>query len=355
MKNLLKSKNLLIILGALIFAIITPLITNNYSMGVMNLVIIYFIAALGLTILIGMAGQVSFAVVAFLGFGSYSYAILTINFSLPPVLAIVLATALTSIFGYILGMILFRLKGTYFTFATIGFVQIMANIYLNWEPVTGGPNGITGIPNLTIAGIGPKTPIQWFYLLMVIGVIVLFLVENIRKTSLGRALAAVRDNEIAAKSLGVDVFKTKVIAFAIAAALAGLAGALLAPHNKAISAYLYTYDLTINYIIMVMLGGVNSTVGTFVGSFLVTMLPETLRVLNEYMRLIYGVTIILLMIFMPMGLAGGLKSLKIMLSKRQIKKTLEPEIVKLEPEIAKSEPEIIKLENEISTLQKEAD
>lgn len=329
MKKLFKSKEFLIIIGALVFASITSLITNNYSMGVMNLVIIYFIAALGLTILIGMAGQVSFAVVAFLGFGSYSYAILTKNFSVYPLLAVVLGTILTAIFGYILGMILFRLKGTYFTFATIGFVQIMANIYLNWEAVTGGPNGITAIPNLTIGGIGPKNPIQWFYLLIVLGVIALFLVENIRKTSLGRSLAAVRDNEIAAMSLGVDVYKTKVIAFAIAAALAGFAGTLLAPHNKAISAYLYTYDLTINYIIMVMLGGVNSTIGTFVGSFLVTMLPETLRVLNEYMRLIYGVAIILLMIFMPMGLSGGIKKIVSKIRKNKMKQVIIEDKAKL--------------------------
>ena len=311
MKNkILKSKDILIIIGAIIFSFIVPLVTNNYSMGVMNLVIIYFIAALGLTILIGMGGQVSFAVVAFLGFGSYSYALLTKNASLPPVLAVICSVILTALFGYLLGLILFRLKGNYFTFATIGFVQIMANIYLNWEPVTGGPNGITAIPALTIFGIGPKSPVQWFYLLMIVGVICLFLVENIRKTSLGRSLAAVRDNEIAALSLGVDVYKTKVIAFAIAAALAGLAGALLSPHNRAISAYLYTYDLTINYIIMVMLGGVNSTIGTFIGSFIVTLLPESLRVLNVYMRFIFGITIILLMIFMPMGLAGGMKALK---------------------------------------------
>lgn len=321
--NIFKNKDLFVIIFAIIFAIVVPLITNNYSMGVMNLVVIYFIAALGLTILIGMGGQVSFAVVAFLGFGSYSYAILTKNFSVPSTIAVILAIIITAAVGYVLGLILFRLKGNYFTFATIGFVQIMANIYLNWEPVTGGPNGITGIPALEIAGIGPKTPVQWFYLLVVVGVICLFLVENIRKTSLGRSLAAVRDNEIAALSLGVDVYKTKVIAFAVAAALAGLAGALLAPHNRAISAYLYTYDLTINYIIMVMLGGVNSTIGTFVGSFLVTMLPETLRVLTVYMRFIFGVIIILLMIFMPMGLAGGVKALKAKLNSKSKLKTVK--------------------------------
>lgn len=300
-------RELLIIIAAIIFTVVVPLVTNNYSMGVMNLVVIYFIAALGLNILIGMGGQVSFAVVAFMGFGAYDYTIMTKNAGIAPVIAVLLSTILTAAVGYVLGLILFRLKGNYFTFATIGFVQIMANIYLNWEPVTGGPNGINGVPNLTIAGIGPTTPVQWFYLLMVIGVICLFLVENIRKTSLGRSLAAVRDNEIAAMSLGVNVYLTKVIAFAIAAALAGFAGALLAPHNKAVSAYLFTYDLTINYIIMVMLGGVNSTIGTFIGSFIVTALPETLRVLREYMRLIYGVAIILFMIFMPMGLTGGLK------------------------------------------------
>lgn len=318
-KSSFAKKDLFTIIGAIIFALIVPMITNGYSMGVMNLVIIYFIAALGLTILIGMGGQVSFAVVAFLGFGSYSYAIFAKNFAFQPIVSVSLAIIVTAMIGYLLGLILFRLKGTYFTFATIGLVQITSNIFLNWEPVTGGTYGITSIPNITIFGIGPTTPVQWFYLLMVIGLICLFLVENIRKTSLGRSLAAVRDNEIAAMSLGVDVYKTKVIAFAIAAALAGFAGALLAAHNKAISAYLYTYDLTINYIVMVMLGGVNSTIGTFVGSFIVTMLPEYLRVANEYMRLIFGVVIILLMIFMPMGLAGGIDMIRSRFGKKSKK------------------------------------
>lgn len=304
MKKNINFKNIGVIVGAIVFSILIPLITNSYSLGVMNLVLLYFIAALGLNILIGMGGQISFATVSFVGFGSYSYAIFSKNAGLHPIISLILAVIVTALIALVLGKILFRLKGTYFTFATIGFVQITANIFLNWVPVTGGPNGITEVPNLKIGNLQPNSPIVWFYLLMVISVICLFLVENIRKTQLGRSLAAVRDNELAAQSLGVDVYNTKVIAFCIAGAFAGLSGAILAPHNQAISAYLYTYDMTINYLVMVMLGGVNSTIGTFVGSILVTMMPEWLRPLQQYMRLIYGVLIIILMIFMPMGLAG---------------------------------------------------
>ncbi len=300
----LNKQTFVFILLMIPFSIIIPMVTNNYSMGVMNLVMLHFIAALGVTMMLGMGGQVTFATVAFLGAGSYTTAILSKNFGIPSVLSVILAVLFCMIAAFIIGKVLFRLNGTYFTFATIGFAQIMNNVYLNWKPVTGGPDGITGIPKLNLLFFTPTKPIHWFYVLVVLSAICLMLVEHVRQTSLGRSLGAVRDNEIAAHSLGVDVYNTKVNAFVIAGALAGFAGALLAHHNSAISAYLYTYDLTVNYIVIVMLGGINSTIGTFIGSLLVTMLPEWLRPLQTYMRLIYGVFVIRLMIFMPMGLAG---------------------------------------------------
>ena len=145
-------------------------------------------------------------------------------------------------------------------------------------------------------------------------------VERIRSTKLGRSLAAVRDNETAAKTFGINVYMTKVYAFVIAGAICGFAGAIYAMMNKYISADTFSFDVGVQYIIMAMLGGVNNTVGCIVGAILIGMLPEWLRSMEGYMQLIYGVGVILLMIFMPMGLSGLLQSLLKKWRKRGIAK-----------------------------------
>ena len=155
---------------------------------------------------------------------------------------------------------------------------------------------------------------------MVFVAIVAFIVERIRRSKLGRSLASIRDNDVAAMTLGVNVYKTKVIAFTIACTLAALAGALYAMHSNYVSADMFTYERSTSYIIMAMLGGVNNTFGVFFGSLLVTMLPEWLREIQGYLQLCYGIGIILLMVFMPDGLAGLFKMLFAKLEKKLLGK-----------------------------------
>lgn len=305
-------KTLIIIVLMLAFVIIAPLLTNDYSMMVLNIASINCIATLGLSVMLGMGGQLSFAAVSFMGVGAYTIANLTngrqgiIMSTVPALLiAVVVSTAL----AYMFGLILFRLKGTYFTFASIGLVQVTWAIYMNFKPLSGGPDGISGIPFISAFGMKPQNYRQWFYIIIFFVVICMILIERIRRTKLGRSLASIRDNEIAAQTLGVDVYMTKVIAFTIAGALAGLAGGLAAMHNQFIAADLFTFDVATTYVIMAMLGGVNNTIGIFVGSLLVTMLPEWLRPVQQYLKLMYGIGVILLMVFMPMGLAGLITSI----------------------------------------------
>ena len=162
----------------------------------------------------------------------------------------------------------------------------------------------SGVSSIQIFGWTPKDYNEWFYLLAVIVLLTAILVERIRRTQLGRSLAAVRDNEVAAQTLGINVFMTKVIAFTIAGIFAAVAGALYAMHSQFVSSDMFTFERSTTYIIMGMLGGINNTAGVFVGSVLVTLLPEWLRGMQQYLQLIYGIGVILLMIFMPMGLAG---------------------------------------------------
>lgn len=288
----------------ILFAAVIPLCTNRYQITVVNTAMMYFLGALGISVMMGMCGQMSFASISFIGIGAYAATQFSKTLGMPSLVALFAAVVFTAFVSLIIGMLLLRLSGGYFTFATMGLVNICAALFINVKPLTGGANGIIGIPDLEIFGFCFDSLYKWFFLLLAVCLGCGLIVERIRKTSLGRSMAAVRDNELAAKSLGINCYQVKVISFVIAGAFAGLSGALLAFHNGAVSYALFSFTNATNFVIMVMLGGVNSTVGTFLGTFLVTLMPEVLRPLSRYLVLIQGFMIILMMIFMPMGLAG---------------------------------------------------
>ncbi|WP_312693236.1 branched-chain amino acid ABC transporter permease [Caproiciproducens sp.] len=306
-KKILKPSTYLIFIAVAIFVAVVPLVNQGYSMMILNLGLIYSIAAYGVSVMLGLGGQLSFAAVSFMGLGAYFTANLCSGrqgFWLDTSLTLVIVLLVAAVTAYLIGMVLNRLSGTYFTFATIGLVQVTWSFYLSYKPLFGGPDGISNICTLRIFGWSPANYNEWFYVLAFLVLIVALLVERIRRSQLGRSLSAIRDNEIAAQTLGINVYRTKVIAFTIAGVLAALSGALYAMHSQFVSSDMFTYERATTYIIMVMLGGVNNTFGVFVGSVLVTMLPEWLRGLQRYLQLIYGIGVILLMVFMPMGLAG---------------------------------------------------
>ena len=281
---------------------------NSYIMTLANTSLIYFLCVSGMSVMLGMGGQMTMCSIAFMGLGGFLAAQFTMTLGLPAWVSILVSLLAVTIIGVLFGMVMMRMSGGFLVFGTIGLVQIANTIFTNFRPLSGGPDGIFGLPKLTVFGFTFDTMQSWFYLLLALTVLTILLVSRIRSTSLGRSLMAVRDDEVAAYTLGVHVYRTKVIGFTISCALAGLAGALLAFHNGVISSSLFTFNTQMNFIIMVMLGGVNSTLGTLAGTFLVTALPELLRPLANYMSLIYGIAVILLMIFMPMGIGGLVES-----------------------------------------------
>lgn len=297
----------LILLGAALFVLIIPRVTTGYSMMIVNLALIYSIATYGVSVMLGLGGQLSFAAVAFMGVGAYLTANLCSGrwgFWVDTFAVLLMMPVIAGVLAFIIGLVLFRLKGTFFTFATVALVQVAWSFYLGYKPLFGGPDGISGVVPITVFGWTPADYNEWFYFLAIVVLIVALVVERIRRTRLGRALSAVRDNEVAAQTLGINVFMTKVIAFTIAGSFAAIAGCIYAMHSQFVSSDMFTFERATTYVIMGMLGGINNTAGVFVGSVLVTLLPEWLRGLQQYLQLIYGVGIILLMIFMPMGLAG---------------------------------------------------
>lgn len=302
-------KNFLSLVGLLLFVTLIPRFSDVYTLTVVNSALAYFIGALGISLMLGMGGQMSFATVSFMGLGAFTTAQFSKNFGMDTVVAMILSTLIVMAASGLIGLLLFRLSGAYFTFATIGLVQITTNILVTYRPFSGGPDGFSGIPKLSVFGIKFNDLTMWFYLLIITCIISGMIVQRIRHTALGRSLASVRDNEVAAQTLGVNCYKVKIISFIIAGAFAGISGSFIAYMNSSISAYLFQFQTSTTFVVMVMLGGVNSTIGTFIGTLLITILPEWLRPLTQYMRFIYGIAIILMMIYMPMGLAGVFNSI----------------------------------------------
>ena len=320
MKKKIRWSSLLVSLVVAAVVLICPTFLNRYSLGVVNTALIYGMAGWGISVLLGMGGQLSFASISFMGIGGYAVANFCtgrLPFTLPPLAALFASLVVCGIFAWVLGLILFKLKGTYFTFATIALVQVAFTFFNNYRPLFGGPDGINGIPTLSVGGAELSGYNHWFYFLVVLLVVLGIVVERIRRTQLGRSLASIRDNETAAMTLGVDIYHTKVIAFVIAGLLSGLAGALYAMHIRFISADMFNYNSSTQIIIMAMLGGVNNTVGVIIGALLVDVLPEIFRSLQNYMQLIWGFAIIVLMIFMPSGLGGLYETIQSKLRRRK--------------------------------------
>lgn len=331
MKKKMKVSKLVIYALCILFVIIVPNAFQGYSLMVVNLSLIYAIITFGISIMLGMGGQLSFAGLAFMGGGAYFVANLCtgrLGVQIPTVAALFLAPVFCGILAYGIGLILLKLKDTYFTFATIALVQVCYSFFTNYRPLFGGPDGISAIPNLSVGSAALDSNIKWFYFLVIAITVLAFVVQRIRTTSFGRALASVRDNDTAALTLGVDVYKTKVKAFAIAGVLGGLAGALYVMQGNFVASDMFAYNNATQFIIMAMVGGINSTAGSIFGSVLITILPEIFRSLEKYLQLFYGLAVILLMVFMPMGLSGMGTSFSKWLSRKlgRNKKKNEPEV-----------------------------
>lgn len=297
-------------LAVLIFAyLLVPRLSGTYMITVVNGALIYYVANIGCALMLGQCGLVSFASVAFMGVGGYVSALLALRLGINPFLSMILAAGVSMLLAWLLGLVLMRLNGTFFTFSTIALVQISYTIFNGWKDVTGGPNGIPQIPAFRLFGWTAKTYFDNYYILITLCLLAALLAVRLKKTNLGRAMASVRDNELVAMSLGVDVFRTKVTAFAISAGFAGFAGSALVHSSHYVVSTYFTFDNATTYIIQVMVGGVYNIAGVFLGTVLITMLPEWLRPLQEYIRLVYGLGVILIMIFMPMGIWGTMTAI----------------------------------------------
>jgi len=273
---------------------------NPYVLRVIINCGIGMILAMSLNLVNGCAGQFSLGHAGFMGVGAYISATITSVLNLSPFFqtdlgvgcAIVMGGIVASIAGYLVGLPSLRLKGDYLAIVTLGFGEIIRICFLNIEAV-GGARGLSGIP--------PKSNFFWVYLWVVVTFIALL---RLLRSSYGRAILSVRENEIAAESMGIDISHYKVVAFVVSSFFAGIAGGLFAHFQSFIDPNSFVFNKSVEAVIMVVIGGMGSLSGAILGGVIVTLLPEVLRVFEQYRMVIFPLILIVLMLVRPMGLFG---------------------------------------------------
>ncbi|WP_029421243.1 ABC transporter permease subunit [Alicyclobacillus macrosporangiidus] len=277
---------------------------GTYYLTLTILSVSYAIACLGLTVVLGYSGQVSLAQAAFYGLGSYTLAILTVKHHWPFWPSALLGVIVPTLFGLFLGAISLRLTTHYLALVTIGFQVIISLVLNNWGTVTGGADGISNIPRPTIGPLSFVDDRNYYWLMLVFLCLAVYVVYRLRHSRLGNALLALREDEIAASSAGINLFWAKVLAFSMSAALGGLAGVLYAAGALYISPNIYIFDQSVLFFSMTLVGGQESIIGTILGAGLLTFLPEWLRFLKDYYIAVYGLLVIVVVLFLPEGLWG---------------------------------------------------
>ncbi len=293
------------ILALLLLLLLLPpfLGFNTYALHVLNLSWIGAIAALGVNVATGIAGQIVLGQAALMGFGAYATGISMLRFDLPWWLALPLAILLTGIVGWLLGLVSMRIRGHYLAITTLGLNEIFRLVALNEEWLTGGPMGLRDIPHASFPMLGANLSTQFYIPLLLTALAVYALTLRIFRTRLGRDLRAVRDDEMAAESLGVPLPRTKTIAFVVCGVFGALAGGLYVMLVGFISPNNFTILESVRLLLMAVVGGLGSVAGTFLGAIAVTTLPEILRGLETYYQAAFGIAVLLILLLAPRGLS----------------------------------------------------
>lgn len=281
---------------------------NAYNARIIINIGIYIIMALGLNLITGVTGQLSLGHAAFMSLGAYASSLLTMKLGVPFGFALLGGALTAALFGVLLGFPTLRLTGDYLAMATLGFAEIVRVVLTNME-ITGGALGLSPIPQKTN-----------LLLVFVFVILVVFAMVRIENSRFGRALMAIREDEIAAEAMGINTLRYKIMAFAIGSFCAGLGGSLYAHFITYINPVDFNFNKSIEILNMVVLGGMGSIPGTILGSIVLTIAPEFLRFVEQYRMLFYGALLVILMIFRPNGLLGGVNFTELVLRTFRIKR-----------------------------------
>ena len=291
-------------LTALLLLILPLLVTNLYYLHVINLAGIYTLITIGLNLLAGYTGQVSMGQAGFYAVGTYVSALLMMNFHLSFWSASLLALLAAALLGAIIGIPAMKLSGAYLVLATVGFGEIVRLVILNWTPVTKGAAGLTAIPLPKVLGLAISTEQDFYYLILAVLMLGGWIAWRLAASKIGRTYHAIREDELAAEAMGVWVNRYKISAFVVSAVYAGAAGALFGSFAGVASPDNFTFDDSVGFLCMSVIGGNRTILGAVLGAFVLTVLSEALRVFQAYRLIIYGAILILTVIYMPNGLIG---------------------------------------------------
>ncbi len=299
------ARNRRVWIPVLVVAAAVPLaVQSEYVLNVAVMAGIYVILASSLNITNGYTGLFSFGHAAFYGIGAYTAAILATRLDAPFWVTFPAAAIVASLVGAAIAVPTLRLRGIFLALVTIGFQEITFLVTMNWTSLTRGPMGIPRIQPPALPGLEFRGNVPYYYLVLVLDVLVIFVLARIVTSRIGRTFVAIREDELAAQSCSIPVFRYKVLAFVIATFFAGLAGAFFAHHARFVSADSFRLDETFVILTMLIVGGMGSLIGPVIGAIALVILPEAFRFLAEYRGVVYGLILIAVILFRPEGVAG---------------------------------------------------
>ncbi|MBT8077428.1 MAG: branched-chain amino acid ABC transporter permease [Gammaproteobacteria bacterium] len=306
--------------GLLMLALlVAPLFLGTFYLGELALVLIYAIAGIGLMLLVGYTGLVSLGHAAFLAIGAYTHAwLLTRGWPFP--LSLLAASLFSAAIGAIVGLPAMRMTGIYLAIATLAFAIIVEQVIAHWETITGGYRGMP-VPKAEFAGLDLSGPAAFFYLCLLITVVCLLGALNLLRSPTGRAMAGIRDSEISAQSMGIDLARTKSIAFAVSAGFTGLAGGLFAHKLGYLAPDAFTLLTSIQLLLMVVVGGLGSMHGVFYGAIFIGLLPQGIAMMRDSLPSavgqlpglepgLFGLILVLFLIYEPLGIYGRWRKIR---------------------------------------------
>jgi branched-chain amino acid transport system permease protein len=274
---------------------------------------IYSLMSMGQNLMTGYTGMLSLCQAGFFAIGSYATAILSTRYGWNFWSTLPVSAILAALFGILIGLPTLRLKGDYLAIATLGFGEIVRNVLNNWDSLTGGPMGIQRIPMVTLFGftINPYKKIAFLIMVWVFVLIFFIMFERLGRSRMGRALMAIRDDEIAAEAMGINTTKYKVWAFAIGAAAAGIAGSLQAVYSLSITPGSYTFMISVLVLCMVVLGGMGNFAAVILGTFIIQFIsyfPQLVGLSSvippQFKQVLFGAILVVMMIWRPQGIIG---------------------------------------------------
>jgi branched-chain amino acid transport system permease protein len=307
-RRLASSPFLLVVAIGVVVLALPMFLPSNFYLRVIAVVYINALAVLGLNLLMGFAGQVSLGHAGFFGIGAYAVALGPTYLGLPGWASLIAGVVFSALLAFVVGRPILRLSGYYLAIATLGMGMLISMVVSNESNITGGPNGME-VPRLVLFGWRVAGPLTWYWISGATLVIGALIVVNLIESPTGRALRAIHDSETAARVLGVEVARYKLLAFVISAVFTSIAGSYLVLFDGFVTPTTTSFLLSIELVVMAVLGGLGSILGSIVGAAILVILPQALTVFHDYEHIVLGAIIIVFLIFLPRGIVPALASL----------------------------------------------